>query len=355
MAISLSIEGSLFSIDNNSKSPLNSNNYKNIKLKNAVKKNLLLFNLKSINNKKYKYYGYMKNMKNNDKYNNNKNGAYSSNYRTNKELNNIKNGFGKIIFNGNKILKSNFIENKASGISHYIDYNNKEEYIGEYKNNKINGFGIYIYDTNIFRITGYFKNDGLYGIGIEESYYNKYIYYGEFYQNKKHGIGVIQWNEQFKYSGQFFKNELHGRGIIEYPENKLYKGYVNKGKLDGFGEFTWPEGKKYIGFYKNNQKEGFGIFLWNYNNTIKFEKIKAFIGFWYKGNINGIGIRINNGKLKYGIWKNGKIIRWFDKKEMIKKCFDISQKKYLKLFLNKNEIFHLLKKCYYDEKNDVEI
>ena len=337
LAIPLLIEDSLFSFN------YNSNNYKTKKSKYTKNINFSPFCLKTKNNMKYKYFY---------------NGAYFNKYRKNKEINNKNNGFGIIIFNDNTIFKSKFIENKASGISQYIDYKNKYEYIGEYKKNNINGFGIYTYNTNIFRITGYFKNDGLYGIGIEESNYNKYIYYGEFYQNKKHGIGVIQWSEQIKYSGQFFENELHGRAIIEYPENKIYKGYVKKGKLDGFGEFIWPGEKKYIGLYKNNKKEGFGIFLWNYNNNnnIKFEKIKALIGFWNKGNMNGIGIRINSGKIKYGIWKNGKRIKWFEKKEIFKIFIDINQKKYLKIFLgNKNEIFNLLKNYYFDSQIDDEI
>ena len=344
LAISFSIEDNLFSPNSDS------NNYKNKKLKNVVNRKYFPFILKSKKNVEYKYFGYMKNLKNKNKVDNNKNGS-------NKEINNIKNGFGKIIFDDKAIFKSNFIENKASGISQYIDSNKKEVFVVEYKNNIINGFGIYTYNSDNYRITGYFENDGLYGIGIEESNYNKYTYFGQFYQNKKHGIGTIQWNGQTKYSGEFFKNELHGKALIEYPGNKIYKGYVHKGRLDGFGEFIWPQGKKYTGFYKNNKKEGFGVFLWEYNNkNIKFEKIKAFIGFWSKGNMNGIGIRINCGKLKYGIWKNGKIIRWFEKKEMTKKFIDISQKKYLKIFLgNENEIFHLLQKYYYDEQIDDEI
>ena len=46
--------------------------------------------------------------------------------------------------------------------------------------------------------------------------------------------------------------------------------------------------------------------------------MKAFIGFWSKGTRNGIGIKIGNGKNKYGLWKNGNKIMRFKNKEIIK-------------------------------------
>ncbi len=75
---------------------------------------------------KYKYLGY-----------------YNTIIDGNKNLKIIKNGFG-IIFSDNTIFKSKFKDNKATGVGHYINKNNTEEFIGEYENNIKNGFGIYI-------------------------------------------------------------------------------------------------------------------------------------------------------------------------------------------------------------------
>ena len=44
---------------------------------------------------------------------------------------------------------------------------------------------------------------------------------------------------------------------------------------------------------------------------------KIFIGFWLNGKTNGIGKYMKYHKEKFGIWKNGKVIKWFKDKEEI--------------------------------------
>ena len=255
-------------------------------------------------------------------------------------------------------LKLLLQKKKTSGLSQYIDFHHKEEFIGEFENNTLNGFEKYTYKKSNLIISGYFQNDSLNGIGIEISNQEGNVYYGEFYKNKKQGFGMIKWNDGILYKGEFFNNKLIGYAIIEYPKKEIYKGQINKGKLDGYGEFIWPEGKKYIGYYKNDKKEGFGIFLWNNNEynknnnstnnpeSIKSDKMKSFIGFWSKGTSNGIGIKIGNGKNKYRLWKNGNKIMRFKNKEIIKKYIDKTQEKYLKIFLgSEKNILKLLNKC----------
>ena len=44
------------------------------------------------------------------------------------------------------------------------------------------------------------------------------------------------------------------------------------------------KGKKYFGFYKDDLKQGFGVYVWN------FDPIEAYIGFWEKRKIAGLGI-----------------------------------------------------------------
>ena len=292
---------------------------------------------------KYKYLGYSK---------------YLIDDNNNKKI--IKNGFGIIIFSDNTIFKSKFKDNKATGIGHFIDKNNIVEFIGEYENNIRNGFGIYTINISInsnHKYFGYFNNNGLNGIGIEESNEDEYIYYGEFLKNQKHGYGTLRWNDGTIYKGQFYSNQINGYAIINYPGNKIYKGKVNEGKLDGFGEFLWPEGKKYCGYYKNDKKDGFGIFFWDIQNIKYFDEklsvfknIKAYIGFWNEGYMNGVGLKINNGVIKYGLWKNGKKIMWIDSVENAKIYFKIHKKKYLKIMLgNKKDLLNLLIKSYKDE------
>ena len=354
LVISLSMNGTIFTGDNSCKSTksfkCNSNNELSRFL---VNKNILSFNLKSKNNMKYKYFGFLKKINNNNKF-----GNYISTSGIVRNSNiidtKIKSGFGKILFNDKTVFKCHFIENKANGIGQYIDTTNNEEFIGDYKNNVPNGFGIYRNLLGERKCLGYFKYNSLNGIGIEESIEDGYTYYGEFELNKKHGYGKLEWKEGLTYEGQFYRNQMNGYAIIKFPENKIYKGQMNNGKMEGFGEFCWGMEKKYFGYYKNDKRNGFGIFLWNIpfiKNEEEFDvldknKIKGYIGFWNDGNMNGVGLKISDGKIKYGIWKNGVKVEWIEGEKNIKKYMQNKQKIYSKIILNQNDrLINLLKLC----------
>ena len=118
-------------------------------------------------------------------------------------------------------------------------------------------------------------------------------------------------------------------------------------------------GKKYIGYYKADKRNGFDIFLWNVprvninEGLTDLDNIKGYIGFWDDGNMNGIGIKISGGKMKYGVWKNGKI-EFIEGEEHIKKYINNNQKKYSKIFLaKKNKILSLLSICAIKDGDNV--
>ena len=362
LVISFSMNGTIFTGDNSCKSSISiktkiKNNSTNKELsKFLINKNILSFNLKSKNNIKYKYFGFIK-LKNNNKL------SYisTSGIVKNSNINDtkVKNGFGKLIFEDNSIFECNFDDNKANGIGKYIDKNNNEEYAGEYKNNIPNGYGIYSNILNQRKCMGYFKINGINDIGIEESIEDGYKYYGEFENNQKNGVGILQWKEGIKYEGYFFRNQMNGYAIIKYPHKKIYKGQIKNGKMEGFGEFNWGGENKYLGYYNNDKRNGFGIFLWNINtikkgNTLNnLNNIKVYIGFWNDGNMNGVGLKINDGKIKYGIWKNGIKSGWIEKKENIKNYIQNHQKKYLKIILGKKQtIIDLLNICLFSDDNE---
>ena len=355
LVISLSMKGTIFTGEYSCQSSVNSrfNKFNSGEISRfSINKNILSFNLKSKNNIKYKYFGFLK-----SKNNNKQSYISSSGVVKNSSINDIKvrNGYGKLMFVDNSIFKCNFNENKAYGIGHYIDSSNNEEFIGEYKNNLPNGYGIYRNISTERKCMGYFRLNGLNGLGIEESIEDGYTYYGEFDKNQKNGYGILLWRDGVIYEGQFFRNQMNGYALIKYPGNKRYKGQMNNGKMDGFGVFDWGTGKKYLGNYKNDKRNGFGIYLWNIpqindGDTLKdLNNIKGFIGFFNDGNMNGIGIKISGGKMKYGIWKNGVKIEFIEdeeKEEHIKKYLDKNQKKYSKIFLAKeNKILSLLSIC----------
>ena len=356
------MNGTIFTGDNSNKSSISNNTKKNRNNSNnelsrfLINKNILSFNLKSKNNIKYKYFGFLK-LKNNNQLNY----ISSSGVVKNSNINDtkVKNGFGKLIFDDNSIFQCYFNDNKANGIGKYIDKNNNEEYIGEYKNNIPNGYGIYSNILNERKCIGYFKINGINDIGIEESKEDGYIYYGEFENNQKNGVGKLQWKEGIKYEGYFFRNQMNGYAIIKYPQKKKYKGQIKNGKMEGFGEFNWGGENKYFGNYSNDKRNGFGIFLWNINkikknNTLNdLNNIKGYIGFWNNGNMNGVGLKINDGIIKYGLWRNGIKVTWIEEKQNIKKYIQNHQKKYLKILLEKKQaIINLLNICLFNDDNE---
>ncbi len=75
--------------------------------------------------------------------------------------------------------------------------------------------------------------------------------------------------------------------------------------MHGYGEFYWPVGKKYFGYYRNDKKNGLGAFFWKDN-------AKIYIGLWLCGKQSGPGIMYYNNKtVKYGIWEDGILIKWY--------------------------------------------
>jgi hypothetical protein len=80
--------------------------------------------------------------------------------------------------------------------------------------------------------------------------------------------------------------------------------------MDDFGIYTWQDGRMYEGFYKEDKKHGFGIYTWSDN--------KKYSGWWYSGKQHGLGIFVSKagGKKKFGVWEEGKKVRWFKSSEV---------------------------------------
>ena len=116
---------------------------------------------------------------------------------------------------------------------------------------------------------------------------------------------------------------MSGYGIYSFSnETKIYFGEWENNMMNGIGELIYNnEGRKYIGLFKDDKKNGFGMFLWK-------KKVKIYLGFWMNGKQNGIG----KYKQKYGIWKNGKLIKWFKNKEEIYQYIEPEFNKFSKYF-----------------------
>ena len=237
--------------------------------------------------------------------------------------NNQKEGFGKMIFRDHSIVLSYFHQNFAEGITFFNDKPEDTEFYGYYHLSKPDGYGIFKQEGVIQE--GDWKNNQLNGIGREYSESDTY-YQGDFENCAKHGIGIYRWSDGTIYKGEWVNNQMTGFGLVIYNDDKIYIGEVSNGAMHGYGEFYWGgDGKKYFGFYENDVKSGFGTYVWSIN------PLQAYVGFWEKGKMNGIGVRVKGSKVKYGHWKNGKNEMWLQGAWELRKHISSNEVKYIKL------------------------
>ena len=267
-------------------------------------------------------------------------GKFTNVNQKNNDINNIN-----ININNKNANSNNNINKKEQDKEIIITDNiNYEGFIGIYKNYIPDGFGIYSNFITNLKITGIFGSKGIYGIGIEQSEEGGYTYEGEFVNNKKEGLGTIIWKDGCKYQGEFKNNQMHGYGIIEFSGDNYYQGEIKNGKMEGFGEFLWSDKRKYIGNYKNDKRNGFGIYMSKINeiqycseneNDQDAYNISIFVGFWKNGNMDGLGMKLINSDIKYGIWENGFKKKYIDTNLAMKTYVKWIDKRYKKLFLEK--------------------
>ena len=205
---------------------------------------------------------------------------------------------------------SYFNNGLANGATKYIvDKNNKIIFEGEFKNGKPKGYGKFSLVNEGRYYEGIWDNTLLIGI---ETYKDGTLYIGEFQNNKKEGVGMYRWPDGTIYYGEWKNDNMEGFCYIKFADDRKYEGQMINGVKSGYGEFTWKSIRKYIGNYVNDLKEGFGIYIWN------IKTFEIYIGFWYKGKMEGIGMIINGDNKHFGRWSKGKKIEAFKNERDLK-------------------------------------
>lgn len=246
----------------------------------------------------------------NDKNNNNQNildidiSPQYNHVFTGHKFNGKREGIGLEIYSEINARFLGFFKNgKKSGFCRFSTYNLETNfyYFGEALNNKINGYGYYENNKKGTKYEGEWKNSMRNGYGIE-NYEEGSVYRGTFLNGKKHGIGIYIWMDKSSYEGEWSNNYLNGYGKYIYSDGSVYTGSWYYNKMEGLGEYVFPSKRTYFGYFKNSIKSGFGML---YNS----EEKKAYIGFWDRNKQNGLGEFINNYKVIYGEWKDGKLVK----------------------------------------------
>ena len=215
---------------------------------------------------------------------------------------NKNNSFNIIIYKEDNSKQYSYFKNGlASGATKYIiDKNIIFE--GEFEDGYPKGYGKFTLLNECRYYEGIWDKSIMIGI---ESWKDGTLYIGEFRDNKKEGVGMYRWPDGTIYYGELKNDNMEGFCLIKFVDDRKYEGQILNGLKNGYGEFTWKNIRKYIGNYVNDLKEGFGIYVWN----IKIFEI--YIGFWFKGKMEGIGMIINEDKKHFGKWSKGKKIESF--------------------------------------------
>lgn len=84
--------------------------------------------------------------------------------------------------------------------------------------------------------------------------------------------------------------------------------------MEGVGCYSWSDGRKYEGEYEEDKKNGFGVYQWADG--------RVYMGYWCRGKQHGLGSykTANNDILKYGLWEDGKRVKWFSDNDVVAIC-----------------------------------
>ncbi len=246
---------------------------------------------------------------------------------------NLKNGFGILKLSDGSYFKGIFYRGHANGYGIFA-HSKGDIYKGEFHNDEISGYGEYHYKRMTINF-GYWVNSSLLGVGMEkwkDSYYE-----GCYLNGQKNGIGKYIWKNKSKYEGEWKNDNINGYGIYYFSDGRKYTGEWKDNYMNGFGIYKWSNNKRYFGFFKKGVKNGFGIFSLLNNKYV--------IGFWKDGMQSGFVKYINDDKIKYGFYYDGRREKWYDNDneflvEFIK--FDVNQKYKIFFDMDKNIIENYL-------------
>jgi hypothetical protein len=215
-----------------------------------------------------------------------------------------RNSFNIITYKEDSSEQYSFFENGiANGVTKFIiNKKYKIVYEGYLEDGFPKGYGKYSLLEEGKFYEGIWDKNLLLGI---ETWKDSTVYVGEFKNNKKNGIGMYRWPDGTIYSGEWKNDTMEGYCYIRYEDNRKYEGQMMNGLKHGYGEFTWKSTRKYFGHYLNDLKDGFGIYIWN------IKTFEVYIGFWYKGKMEGIGMTIKDDRKRYGKWSRGEKIEKF--------------------------------------------
>ena len=146
---------------------------------------------------------------------------------------------------------------------------NKNIYVGDFKNDEFSGQGSYTYGPNSDsagdKYVGDLKDGLFHGQGTYTfAHGDKYV--GEFQNHKKHGLGTLMSVDGDKYVGEFKDDNFHGHGTYTWSDGDNYVGEFKHDDQHGYGTYTFGlksehAGDVYIGEHKSDKFHGRGFYV----------------------------------------------------------------------------------------------
>ena len=175
------------------------------------------------------------------------------------------------------IIDSNDLETVEIGDEHVFS---NGVYTGSIDSEGLpNGYGTMNYN-NLDEYSGEWLHGKMHGTGIMK-YANGDIYEGDWYNNKKQGEGKYTWKDGKTYEGEYKDDKRFHKGKYTGWSGSIYNGEIWEGE--------------YIGEHVNDVFQGFGSFIISNGDTFEgiFEKGQIWNGIYTK---NGVDIEIVDGR-----------------------------------------------------------
>ena len=158
----------------------------------------------------------------------------------------------------------------------------KDTYVGEWKNGKAHGLGTATYKDNGAVVVGRFKAGKPHGKATR-TLPNGTFYKGIYKNGVPHGKGELKTQPYGTwYKGLFKNGKFHGQGILQIYDDSIeitFKGEFKNDLLNGQGSIT-SLGYKYIGEFKDDMKHGEGAEFAGDEELIGVWADDVYIGPW---------------------------------------------------------------------------
>lgn len=178
-----------------------------------------------------------------------------------------------------------------------IKFEDKNYYIGDYKNEVKNGYGFHFFKNGLIYLGMYDKDMKVDGI-VKDPETMKIVYEGDWGFDTYHGKGKLTRRNGTYYQGDFEKGMMQGRGFMVWPNGDKYEGDFQKSTRTGQGRFTFKRGDIYQGQFRDNFFHGKGHYTW--------ESGDEYDGNFENGHMCGGDMKYSIGVLGSGVWDNQK-------------------------------------------------